>query len=68
MSVKTSTIIFNFKDALITDHSAVAAIQAITHRFKKVDKRVLPTNLPQKSHGRLLETKAITIPPKAVSW
>jgi hypothetical protein len=59
--MNSSTIIINFKDAVVIDHSAVADMQAITYRFKKIDKRVLPTNLPQKSHGRLLETKAITI-------
>eukprot|EP00523_Entomoneis_sp_CCMP467_P009170 CAMPEP_0168737004 /NCGR_PEP_ID=MMETSP0724-20121128/10158_1 /TAXON_ID=265536 /ORGANISM="Amphiprora sp., Strain CCMP467" /LENGTH=730 /DNA_ID=CAMNT_0008784231 /DNA_START=209 /DNA_END=2401 /DNA_ORIENTATION=- len=49
-------IVIDFKDALIIDHSAVAAIQGITHRFDKVGKRVLLINLPQKSHGRLHRT------------
>jgi len=51
-----STIIVDFKDALIIDHSAVAAIQGITHRFAQVGKQVLLVNLPRKSHGRLQRT------------
>jgi len=50
------TIVIDFKDALIIDHSAVAAIGGITHRFAKVGKRVLLVNLPHKSHGRLHRT------------
>ncbi|KAL7485538.1 hypothetical protein ACHAW6_011140 [Cyclotella cf. meneghiniana] len=50
------TIVIDFKDALIIDHSAVAAIGGITHRFSKVGKRVLLINLPHKSHGRLHRT------------
>lgn len=50
------TIVIDFKDALILDHSAVAAIGGITHRFAKVGKRVLLINLPHKSHGRLHRT------------
>lgn len=50
------TIVIDFKDALIIDHSAVAAIGGITHRFAKVGKRVLLINLPHKSHGRLHRT------------
>eukprot|EP00548_Thalassiothrix_antarctica_P003272 CAMPEP_0194132280 /NCGR_PEP_ID=MMETSP0152-20130528/2785_1 /TAXON_ID=1049557 /ORGANISM="Thalassiothrix antarctica, Strain L6-D1" /LENGTH=688 /DNA_ID=CAMNT_0038827275 /DNA_START=140 /DNA_END=2206 /DNA_ORIENTATION=+ len=51
-----ATVVIDFKDALIIDHSAVAAIQGITHRFEKADKRVLITNLPVKSQGRLQRT------------
>ena len=43
-------------DALIIDHSAVAAIQGITHRFEKADKKVMLVNLTQKSHKRLHRT------------
>lgn len=50
------TVVIDFKDALIIDHSAVAAIGGITHRFAKVGKRVLLVNLPHKSHGRLHRT------------
>jgi len=50
------TIIIDFKDALVIDHSAVAAIQGITTRFEKADKTVLLTNLPTKSKGRLQRT------------
>lgn len=49
-------VIIDFKDALIIDHSAVAAIQGITHRFAQVGKEVLLVNLPKKSHGRLQRT------------
>ena len=50
------TVVIDFKDGLIIDHSAVAAIQGITHRFAQVDKRVLLINLPVKSEGRLHRT------------
>jgi SulP family sulfate permease len=50
------TVIIDFKDALIIDHSAVAAIQGICHRFEKADKRVLLTNVALKDHGRLHRT------------
>lgn len=51
-----ATVIIDLKDALIIDHSAVAAIGGITHRFAKVEKRVLLVNVPHKSHGRLHRT------------
>lgn len=51
-----STVIIDFKDALIIDHSGVAAIQGITHRFAQVGKQVLLVNLPKKSHGRMQRT------------
>lgn len=50
------TVVIDFKDGLIIDHSAVAAIQGITHRFAQVNKRVLLINLPVKSEGRLHRT------------
>lgn len=50
------TVVIDLKDALIIDHSAVAAIGGITHRFAKAGKRVLLVNVPQKSHGRLHRT------------
>lgn len=50
------TVVIDLKDALIIDHSAVAAIGGITHRFAKVGKRVLLVNVPHKSHGRLHRT------------
>lgn len=50
------TIVIDLKDAVIIDHSAVAAIQGVTHRFDKVGKRVLLVNLPTKCHGRLHRT------------
>lgn len=50
------TVIIDFKDALIVDHSGVAAIEGIVHRFAQVGKEVLLVNLPVKSHGRLQRT------------
>lgn len=50
------TIVIDLKDAVIIDHSAVAAIQGVTHRFDKVGKRVLLVNLPTKCRGRLHRT------------
>eukprot|EP00584_Thalassiosira_punctigera_P014703 CAMPEP_0172552558 /NCGR_PEP_ID=MMETSP1067-20121228/45828_1 /TAXON_ID=265564 ORGANISM="Thalassiosira punctigera, Strain Tpunct2005C2" /NCGR_SAMPLE_ID=MMETSP1067 /ASSEMBLY_ACC=CAM_ASM_000444 /LENGTH=702 /DNA_ID=CAMNT_0013340561 /DNA_START=287 /DNA_END=2395 /DNA_ORIENTATION=+ len=49
-------VVIDFKDALIIDHSAVAAIQGITHRFYKAGKEVLLTNLAHKCHGRMYRT------------
>lgn len=51
-----STVVIDFKDALVIDHSAVAAIQGISHRFEMAGKRVLLTNLAKKCHGRLHRT------------
>ena len=56
VSEDPATVILDFKDALIIDHSAVAAIQGLSHRFAKKEKRVLLTNLPEKSHKRLHRT------------
>ena len=50
------TVIIDFRDALVIDHSAVAAIEGVSHRFAKAGKRVLLTNLPVKSHGRMHRT------------
>lgn len=50
------TVIIDFKDALIIDHSAVAAIEGIVHRFAQAGKRVFLVNLPKKCHGRLQRT------------
>ncbi|KAL3803134.1 hypothetical protein HJC23_003409 [Cyclotella cryptica] len=60
------TVVIDFKDALIIDHSAVAAIGGITHRYAKVGKRVLLINLPHKSHGRLHRTGDHTILAKQI--
>jgi len=49
-------VIIDFKDALIIDHSAVAAIQGVSQRFEQAGKKVLLTNVQQKSHGRLHRT------------
>mmetsp|Transcript_30027 Transcript_30027/g.44393 ORF Transcript_30027/g.44393 Transcript_30027/m.44393 type:complete len:720 (+) Transcript_30027:258-2417(+) len=50
------TVIIDLQDALVQDHSAVAAIQGITHRFAQAGKQVLIVNLPTKSRGRLERT------------
>lgn len=49
-------VVIDLKDALVIDHSAVAAIQGITRRFEQVGKRVLLANVPHKSVGRLHRT------------
>lgn len=49
-------IVLDFKDALIIDHSAVAAIEGISHRFEQAGKRVFLKNIPHKSSGRLHRT------------
>lgn len=54
--VDPETVVLDLENALIVDHSAVAAIQALTNRFKKANKRVLLTNLTTKSHARLNRT------------
>jgi SulP family sulfate permease len=51
-----STVILDFKDAFISDHSAVVAIQNLSDRFDQAGKSVLITNLAGKSHGRLHRT------------
>jgi len=49
-------IVLDLKDALVIDHSAVAAIQGIAHRFEQADKEVLLVNVTSKSHKRLHRT------------
>jgi hypothetical protein len=49
-------IILDFQDALIVDHSAVAAIQGICHRFEQAGKHVVLQNVATKSQGRLHRT------------
>jgi len=50
------TIILDFKDALIIDHSAVAAIQGLTHRYGLAGKLVILTNVKPKCAGRMHRT------------
>ena len=50
------TIILDFKDALIIDHSAVAAIQGLTHRYALAGKLVILTNIKDKCVGRMNRT------------
>lgn len=49
-------VILDFKDSLIIDHSAVAAIQGIAHRFEQADKTVLLVNVSKQSHGIMQRT------------
>ena len=49
-------IVIDFEHAIVVDHSAVAALHGITHRFAKVNKTVLLVNLGKKCHGRLHRT------------
>lgn len=56
VSEDPDTVILDLKDALVVDHSAVAAIQGISHRFEQANKRVLLVNVQAKSHGRLHRT------------
>eukprot|EP00538_Stauroneis_constricta_P006287 CAMPEP_0119549120 /NCGR_PEP_ID=MMETSP1352-20130426/2895_1 /TAXON_ID=265584 /ORGANISM="Stauroneis constricta, Strain CCMP1120" /LENGTH=763 /DNA_ID=CAMNT_0007594591 /DNA_START=117 /DNA_END=2408 /DNA_ORIENTATION=+ len=41
-----STVILDFEDAIIVDHSAVVGIQGIVHRYETVGKQALLVNLP----------------------
>lgn len=50
------TIILDFKDALVIDHSAVAAIQGLTHRYGLAGKRVIIMNIQSKCEGRMHRT------------
>ena len=50
------TVILDFKNALIIDHSAVAAIQGLTHRYALAGKRVIIMNVQQKCVGRMRRT------------
>ena len=50
------TIILDFKDALIIDHSAVAAIQGLTHRYGLAGKTVILNNIKSKCVGRMHRT------------
>lgn len=56
VSQDPSVVVIDFEEALIADHSAVAAIRGITHRFAQVGKKVLLTNVNAKSRGRLDRT------------
>mmetsp|Transcript_2833 Transcript_2833/g.7776 ORF Transcript_2833/g.7776 Transcript_2833/m.7776 type:complete len:688 (+) Transcript_2833:189-2252(+) len=50
------TIILDFKDALIIDHSAVAAIQGLAHRYGLAGKLVILSNIKDKCVGRMHRT------------
>jgi MFS superfamily sulfate permease-like transporter len=56
ISEDPDTVILDFKDALIIDHSAVAAIQGLTHRYALAGKRVIIMNIPAKGIGRMRRT------------
>jgi len=50
------TIILDFKDALIIDHSAVAAIQGLAHRYGLTGKLIILLNIKDKCVGRMHRT------------
>lgn len=50
------TVILDFRDALVVDHSAVAAIQGLAHRYDLAGKRVVIQNLGSKCAGRMHRT------------
>lgn len=50
-------IAIDFTDALVIDHSAVAAIQGIGHRFEKVSKAVLLLRNPKVAWNARVFTK-----------
>ena len=49
-------VILDFKDAIIIDHSAVAAIQGLSHRYALAGKRVIILNVRTKCVGRMQRT------------
>lgn len=51
-----NTVILDFVDALVIDHSAVAAIQGLTHRYTLAGKRVIILNIQPKCVGRMRRT------------
>lgn len=50
------TVVLDFKDAIIIDHSAVAAIQGLSHRYALAGKRVIIMNVQAKCIGRMQRT------------
>merc|ERR1719253_1236030 len=50
------TIILDFKDALVIDHSAVATIQGLAHRYGLAGKLVILSNIKDKCVGRMHRT------------
>jgi len=56
ISEDPNTVILDFKDALVVDHSAVAAIQGLTHRYALAGKRVIILNIQDKCVGRMRRT------------
>eukprot|EP00531_Pseudo-nitzschia_arenysensis_P012206 CAMPEP_0116130882 /NCGR_PEP_ID=MMETSP0329-20121206/8710_1 /TAXON_ID=697910 /ORGANISM="Pseudo-nitzschia arenysensis, Strain B593" /LENGTH=686 /DNA_ID=CAMNT_0003625277 /DNA_START=118 /DNA_END=2178 /DNA_ORIENTATION=- len=56
ISEDPDTIILDFKDALIIDHSAVAAIQGLAHRYGLAGKLVILANIKAKCIGRMHRT------------
>jgi SulP family sulfate permease len=51
-----SVVIVDFGDSMVVDHSAVAAIHGVTHRYRQAGKTVLLTNLNKRSHKVLGRT------------
>jgi len=51
-----NTVILDFQDALVIDHSAVAAIEGLAHRFALAGKLVIIQNISKKCVGRMHRT------------
>mmetsp|Transcript_13568 Transcript_13568/g.31695 ORF Transcript_13568/g.31695 Transcript_13568/m.31695 type:complete len:384 (+) Transcript_13568:62-1213(+) len=51
-----NTVVLDFADAIVVDHSAVAAIQGLTHRYALAGKRVIIRNIQSKCVGRMRRT------------
>lgn len=49
-------VVLDFKDAIVIDHSAVAAIQGLTHRYALAGKLVIILNISKKCVGRMHRT------------
>jgi SulP family sulfate permease len=49
-------VVLDFKDAIIIDHSAVASIQGLSHRYALAGKRVVIMNVQAKCIGRMQRT------------
>lgn len=50
------TVVLDFQDALVVDHSAVAAIQGLTHRYALAGKHVIILHIQDKCRGRMRRT------------
>lgn len=56
ISEDPDVVVLDFQDALVVDHSAVAAIQGLTHRYALAGKRIIILNIQDKCAGRMRRT------------